>query len=252
MKASVPQMMPSIQLPEDIASNLLPKGWQNLTTLQMSIQDAENCSNTDALLTKYYLPALYGIIFLVAFPGNIIAIVVYLFKMRPWRSSLIIMLNLAITDLLYLTSLPFLIYYYANEMSWNLGNFMCKFIRFSFNFNLYASILFLTCFSVFRYFAIVHPMRYQHIHEKKWAVVACSVVWVIALVAVIPMVLVIESTEREGLAICLDFASSIGEIRKQHVSANIALTEKPDEGSNLAETECAYSQEKLYEQENEY
>ncbi|XP_078515065.1 2-oxoglutarate receptor 1-like [Lissotriton helveticus] len=192
-----------------MASTQLPEDWQNLTTVPRSMQDAENCSTTDDFLTKYYLPTLYGIIFLVGFPGNFIAIGVYLFKMRPWRSSLIIMLNLAITDLLYLTSLPFLIYYYANEMSWEFGNFMCKFIRFSFNFNLYASILFLTCFSVFRYFAIVHPMRYHHIHKKKWAVVACVGVWVVALVAVLPIVLVIESTEREGLAICLDFASSV-------------------------------------------
>ncbi|XP_069495340.1 2-oxoglutarate receptor 1 [Ambystoma mexicanum] len=182
---------------------------QNLTTVPGRTPDFENCTSTDALLTKYYLPALYGIIFIVAFPGNVVAIVVYVYKMRPWRSSIIIMLNLAITDLLYLASLPFLIYYYACEMSWDLGDFMCKFIRFSFNFNLYGSILFLTCFSVFRYFAIVHPLRYQYIHKTKWAVVACGGIWIVAFIAVLPMGLIIDSTDSDGLAICLDFASSI-------------------------------------------
>lgn len=167
-----------------------------------------NCTDEKIPLKKHYLPVIYSIIFLVGFPGNAVAISTYICKMRPWKSSTVIMLNLACTDLLYLTSLPFLIHYYASGENWIFGDFMCKFIRFGFHFNLYSSILFLTCFSVFRYFVISHPMSCFCIHKTRWAVVACAGVWIISLVAVIPMTFLITSTTRTNSSACLDLTSS--------------------------------------------
>nr|XP_008258334.1 2-oxoglutarate receptor 1 [Oryctolagus cuniculus] len=167
-----------------------------------------NCSDEKIPLKMQYLPVIYSIIFLVGFPGNAVAISTYVFKMRPWKSSTVIMLNLACTDLLYLTSLPFLIHYYASGENWIFGDFMCKFIRFSFHFNLYSGILFLTCFSIFRYVVIIHPMSCFSIHNTRWAVAACAVVWIISLVAVMPMTFLITSTTRTNRSACLDLTSS--------------------------------------------
>ncbi|KAM9192593.1 2-oxoglutarate receptor 1 [Dugong dugon] len=167
-----------------------------------------NCTDEKIPFKVRYLPVIYSIIFLVGFPGNAVTIATYIFKMRPWKSSTIIMLNLACTDLLYLTSLPFLIHYYASGENWIFGGFMCKLIRFGFHFNLYSSILLLTCFSIFRYFVIIHPMSCFCIHRTKWAVVACAVVWVISLVSVIPMTFLITSTTRTNRSACLDLTSS--------------------------------------------
>ncbi|XP_036106261.1 2-oxoglutarate receptor 1 [Molossus molossus] len=167
-----------------------------------------NCTDEKIPLKRHYLPVIYSIIFLVGFPGNAVAISTYICKMRPWKSSTVIMLNLACTDLLYLTSLPFLIHYYASGENWIFGDFMCKFIRFGFHFNLYSSILFLTCFSIFRYFVINHPMSCFCIHKTRWAVVACAVVWITSLVAVIPMTFLITSTTRTNTSACLDLTSS--------------------------------------------
>ncbi|XP_061485656.1 2-oxoglutarate receptor 1-like [Rhineura floridana] len=168
----------------------------------------ENCTDDVHGLRKSYLPPLYSVIFFVGFPGNIMAICVYTFKMRPWKSSTIIMFNLACTDLLYLSSLPFLIHYYANGEHWVFGDFLCKFLRFGFHFNLYSSILFLTCFSIFRYFAIVYPVRSFLVWKKSWAVVACVASWVISLGAVTPVNFLITSASEENKSICLDLTSS--------------------------------------------
>lgn len=169
----------------------------------------ENCTDEHQILFKtQYLPAIYSIIFLVGFPGNTVALSIYIFKMRPWKSSTVIMLNLALTDLLYLTSLPFLIHYYASGENWIFGDFMCKFIRFGFHFNLYSSILFLTCFSIFRYIVIIHPMSCLSIQKTRWAVVACAGVWVVSLVAVMPITFLITSTTRTNRSACLDLTSS--------------------------------------------
>ncbi|XP_063160449.1 2-oxoglutarate receptor 1 [Candoia aspera] len=170
--------------------------------------DLENCTDEVHELRKFYLPPLYSMIFFVGFLGNILVICVYISKMRPWKSSTIIMFNLACTDLLYLISLPFWIHYYANGEHWIFGDFLCKFIRFSFHFNLYSSILFLTCFSIFRYFAIVHPIASFSVRKKSWAVVACAASWVISLVAVSPVNFLITSKTMENKSLCLDLTSS--------------------------------------------
>ncbi|KAM9203381.1 2-oxoglutarate receptor 1-like [Mergus octosetaceus] len=185
------------------------------TSWQLSIGDFPNCTDVEATLKTLYLPIMYSIVFLVGFPGNVIAICVYSFKMRPWKSSTIIMMNLALTDLLYLTSLPFLIHYYASGEHWIFGEFMCKFIRFGFHFNLYSSILFLTCFSIFRYMVIVHPMKFFHVQRKRWTAVACTAIWMISLAAVIPVNFLISSKEEENRSLCLDLTSSenLGTIR---------------------------------------
>uniref|UniRef100_A0A8D0DVJ1 G-protein coupled receptors family 1 profile domain-containing protein n=1 Tax=Salvator merianae TaxID=96440 RepID=A0A8D0DVJ1_SALMN len=168
----------------------------------------KNCTDEMDVLRKFYLPSLYSVIFLVGFPGNIIAICVYTFKMRPWKSSTVIMFNLACTDLLYLSSLPFLIHYYANEQHWVFGEFLCKFIRFSFHFNLYSSILFLTCFSIFRYVAIVHPIRSFSVWKKSWAIIACLASWVISLAAASPVNFLVTSVMEENRFACHDLSSS--------------------------------------------
>lgn len=62
-------------------------------------------------LKTLYLHIMYNMIFLVGFPGSFVVICVYSFKMKPWKSSTIIRLNLALTDLLYLTGLPLLTCY---------------------------------------------------------------------------------------------------------------------------------------------
>uniref|UniRef100_A0A8D2L8K1 G-protein coupled receptors family 1 profile domain-containing protein n=2 Tax=Varanus komodoensis TaxID=61221 RepID=A0A8D2L8K1_VARKO len=188
-------------VPEDTANST-----HTLPTYDVSA--LENCTDNVHELRKTYLPAVYSTIFLVGFLGNVVAICVYIFKMRPWRSSTIIMFNLACTDLLYLSSLPFLIHYYANGEHWIFGDFLCKFIRFGFHFNLYSSIFFLTCFSIFRYFAIVHPIRSFCVRKKSWAVIACTVSWILSLVAVSPVNLLITSKMQENRSVCLDLSSS--------------------------------------------
>ncbi|XP_077200395.1 2-oxoglutarate receptor 1-like [Paroedura picta] len=178
------------------------------TLLNYDLAVFGNCTENVEELRQAYLPPLYGLIFVVSFPGNLIAISVYAFKMRPWKSSTIIMFNVACTDLLYLSSLPFLIHYYANGEDWVFGPFMCKFVRFGFHFTLYSSILFLTCFSIFRYLAVVHPMRTFHYRKRSWTIVACVAAWAVSLAVVTPINLLITAAEQENKSICLDLTSS--------------------------------------------
>ncbi|XP_039998568.1 2-oxoglutarate receptor 1-like [Xiphias gladius] len=168
-----------------------------------------NCTNVDRLMKRYYLPVSYTVIFIVGLVGNVTSIGVYLKKLRPWKSSSIIMVNLALTDLLYVLSMPFLVYYYSNGDSWMLGDFMCRFVRFGFHFNLYGSILFLTCLAVFRYVVVMKPLRAAQVQRKFWGIIACSAVWIIAAAEITPMLTMISLEEHDNETYCVDFASAI-------------------------------------------
>ncbi|KAL7852821.1 hypothetical protein SRHO_G00186060 [Serrasalmus rhombeus] len=167
-----------------------------------------NCTNIDYLMKRYYLPVMYGIIFVVGVLGNVTSLLVYLVKVRPWKSSSIILVNLATTDLLYMLSMPFLIYYYAQSDSWTLGDFMCRFVRFGFHFNLYGSILFLTCLAVFRYVAVVHPLQAAKIQKKRWGLLACVLTWTLAAAQMAPIFSMIFTVKENNITSCLDLASN--------------------------------------------
>ncbi|XP_049919345.1 2-oxoglutarate receptor 1-like [Epinephelus moara] len=171
--------------------------------------ELHNCTDVDQLMKRYYLPVSYGVIFIVGLVGNVTSLGIYLTKLRPWTSSSIIMVNLALTDLLYVLSMPFLIYYYSNGDSWTLGDFMCRFVRFGFHFNLYGSILFLMCHAVFRYMVVIKPLRSAQVQQKSWGIIACSAVWVIAAAEITPMLTMISLEKRNNKTYCLDFASTI-------------------------------------------
>lgn len=178
-------------------------------------RDDHNCTDVDELMKRYYLPAAYAVIFIVGLVGNVTSIGIYVTKLRPWKSSGIIMVNLALTDLLYVLSMPFLVYYYTNEDSWTLGNFMCRFVRFGFHFNLYGSILFLTCLAVFRCVVVLQPLRAAQLQQKTWGIVACTAVWILAAAEIMPMLTMISLIEKDNKTYCLDFASTtpVGEVR---------------------------------------
>ncbi|KAI4895794.1 hypothetical protein NFI96_023791, partial [Prochilodus magdalenae] len=108
---------------------------------------------------KYILlPTAYGLVFLVGLVLNITAMYVILFRLKHWSPNTIYMINLAVCDTLYILTLPFLVYYYADKNVWPFSEPFCKLIRFLFYANLYGSILFLSCISLHRFLGVCHPV----------------------------------------------------------------------------------------------
>uniref|UniRef100_A0A096MHK3 Peter pan homolog n=1 Tax=Poecilia formosa TaxID=48698 RepID=A0A096MHK3_POEFO len=104
------------------------------------------------------LPAMYGVEFVVALAGNTFALWLLLVReKRNWHSGVVLSCNLAISDLLYILSLPLLIVYYALGKHWVFGEAVCKIERFLFTCNLYVSIFFVMTISVNRCVGIACP-----------------------------------------------------------------------------------------------
>uniref|UniRef100_A0A8C6UUI5 Si:dkey-78k11.9 n=1 Tax=Neogobius melanostomus TaxID=47308 RepID=A0A8C6UUI5_9GOBI len=98
-----------------------------------------------------FLPPVYILVFIVGLLANMCGLK---FLLKNWKKVgpvNVFVFNLGLADILYLLTLPFLIVYYLKGRQWIFGDAFCKITRFCFHINLYGSIGFLTCISVFRY-----------------------------------------------------------------------------------------------------
>ncbi|AWP11905.1 putative P2Y purinoceptor 4-like [Scophthalmus maximus] len=153
---------------------------------------------------KYILlPVSYSLVFVVGFVLNAAALWMFL-KMRPWNTSTVFMFHLALSDFLYVFSLPTLIYYYANRNHWPFGVAACKIVRFLFYANLYCSILFLTCISVHRYLGICHPIKAMTMVKSRHAHLVCGMVWGVVTVCLVPNLIFVTTSSRNNDTLCHD------------------------------------------------
>ncbi|XP_068445760.1 P2Y purinoceptor 4-like [Clinocottus analis] len=156
---------------------------------------------------KYILlPVSYSLVFVVGLVLNATALWLFL-KMRPWNPSTVFMFHLAMSDFLYVLSLPTLIYYYANRSHWPFGVAACKIVRFLFYANLYCSILFLTCISVHRYLGICHPIKTLTTVKPRHAHLVCGMVWAVVSVCLVPNLIFVTTSRRDNDTLCHDTTS---------------------------------------------
>ncbi|XP_054453533.1 P2Y purinoceptor 4 [Anoplopoma fimbria] len=156
---------------------------------------------------KYILlPVSYSLVFVVGLVLNATALWLFL-KMRPWNPSTVFMFHLALSDFLYVLSLPTLIYYYANRSHWPFGVAACKIVRFLFYANLYCSILFLTCISLHRYLGICHPIKALTRVKSRHAHLVCGMVWAVVSVCLVPNLIFVTTSRRDNDTLCHDTTS---------------------------------------------
>ncbi|XP_062846891.1 P2Y purinoceptor 11-like [Trichomycterus rosablanca] len=134
------------------------------------------------------LPPIYGVELCVALVGNIFALVLLIIKERKnWHTGVVFFCNLAISDILYVLTLPLLIDYYSKECTWNFGITICKIERFLFNCNMYVSIYFIMCISVNRYLAIAYPFFTRNCVRPKHAKIISVLVWIFVAIMSSPI-----------------------------------------------------------------
>ncbi|XP_078420647.1 G-protein coupled receptor 55-like [Cetorhinus maximus] len=109
---------------------------------------------------------------------NVVALWILCFKCKKWTVSTIYMINLIISDILLLFSLPFKIYAYQAE-AWILSPGFCNFLESLYYVNTYASMLIIMLISLDRYIAIKHPFLARTFRSLKKTVIACALVWIV-------------------------------------------------------------------------
>ncbi|XP_068564375.1 leukotriene B4 receptor 1-like [Cebidichthys violaceus] len=141
--------------------------------------------------------------FLLGVPGNIAVII-----LRPnWQhlSSLsqTLMLNLAVSDLLCLLTLPLWIYNFL--YSWTLGLVACKLLVYLVYCCLYGSLLTVTALSVQRYLQVVQLQKcFDRVGKKRML----GLLWLIAMILSIPSLVVKQLISDQHLITCDSHFSS--------------------------------------------
>ena len=152
------------------------------------VVDQQTIDTLKSNLTTVFIPILYIIVFAVGLPANVMAIWVFLFRMKKKNPSSIYMANLALVDLLFVILAPLKIQYHFNGNNWIYGEALCKvFVSFFYG-NMYGSVLFIACLSVQRYWVVAHPLSQQR-KNNKVAVGVCVGIWAFIWITSTPLYL---------------------------------------------------------------
>ncbi|XP_057562117.1 C-C chemokine receptor type 1 [Hippopotamus amphibius kiboko] len=141
------------------------------------------------------LPPLYSVVFVIGLIGNILVVLVLVQYKRLRSMTSIYLLNLAISDLIFLFTLPFWIDYRLKD-DWVFGDFMCKLLSGLYFVGLYSEIFFIVLLTIDRYLAIVHAVFALRARTVTFGIVTSIVIWVLAILASVPG-LYFSKTQRE-------------------------------------------------------
>ncbi|NXK95173.1 CLTR2 protein, partial [Formicarius rufipectus] len=162
---------------------------QTMNISKMALDDNFTNSSSDCSIDSFkqvIYPIVYLFIFLLGAVGNGLSLYVFL---QPSQKSLvnIYMQNLAVSDLMFVSTLPFRATYFLLGSQWIFGDITCRIMTYSLYVNMYCSIYFLTVLSVVRFIAIVYPFKHRKIINTKYARIICAAIWVFVLAAASPM-----------------------------------------------------------------
>ncbi|XP_012708889.2 P2Y purinoceptor 1-like [Fundulus heteroclitus] len=146
-----------------------------------------NCTKPNKELFEHrVLPILYILVFIIGLVLYVWGIKSLLRNGKKLRGIDILVINLGVADMLYLLTLPFLMDYYLKGNDWIFGEAFCTITRFCFKMNLYCSIGFLTCISVYRYLAIVYPFEALRTLTVTNSAVISAMVWILVSAQSVP------------------------------------------------------------------
>ncbi|XP_077589117.1 cysteinyl leukotriene receptor 1-like [Stigmatopora nigra] len=139
--------------------------------------NSTHCPSIDNFRNQVYSTS-FSLITVLGLAENGFALVVLIRTYHPNSPYQVYMLNLVVSDLLCISTLPMRVIYYVNLGQWNLGDFLCRISSWSLYVNLYCSIYFMTAMSVTRFIAIVFPVQNRLLVTAKRAGLVCAGIWI--------------------------------------------------------------------------
>ncbi|KAM7413599.1 hypothetical protein PAMA_020810 [Pampus argenteus] len=175
----------------------------------------ENAAELEMSSTAFAL--VFGSVIVLGLPLNAVSLWILIRRHSLKSSNAVFMVNLMISDLLLVISLPMRVYFYATGI-WPLSNMACIWITMLFRNNIRSSSIFITFISVDRLLAVVYPLRSRHLRTAANAWKSVALVWLLVLVVNIPeSVVSIRVLNNLTKSTCFEIP------RQQHPSAMVYL-----------------------------
>nr|XP_055067686.1 C-C chemokine receptor type 5-like [Misgurnus anguillicaudatus] len=183
-----------------------PDNEETYTTALYDYEDYYNVGVDESMLSCDYgvhasniLPVLYSLFFVMGLLGNLLVLWVMLMGVKLRSMTDICLLNLALADLLLVSSLPFLAHYARDQ--WVFGGLMCTMVLGVYHIGFYSGIFFVVLMSVDRYLAVVHSVS----APKIYGILASVVIWIIAVAASFPELMYLQTNEHNNKTYCQSY-----------------------------------------------
>ncbi|XP_013920630.1 PREDICTED: C-C chemokine receptor type 5-like [Thamnophis sirtalis] len=146
------------------------------------------------------LPILYSLVFIFGLLGNMLVVLI-LIKYKKFKSMTdIYLLNLAISDLLFIFSMPFRIHYVVDE--WVFGDAICKIISGIYFLSFYSGSFFIILLTIDRYLAIVYAVFALKARTVFYGIITSIITWGLAILACSPGIIFHMAQEEAGRITC--------------------------------------------------
>lgn len=125
------------------------------------------------------LTYIYSLAFSLGLPANLLSLwgLYQLGRSGGGGCQLVYILNLLLSDLLQLLTLPLWIIYLQRAHRWAYGSAACQLVGYVFYVNIYASVVFLCLIALDRCLAIVYPLGSRRFRKVRVAALSGVVVW---------------------------------------------------------------------------
>lgn len=134
------------------------------------------------------VPVFFSVVFLLSLVGNTLVLVILaLYENLMANLTNILILNLAVSDLVFTAGLPFYVMYHI--WGWLFSELLCKIVNFVFFTGFYSSILFLTTMTIYRYVAVVNPLSDPSMNTTSIGLAVCLMLWIVSVGAAMPSLL---------------------------------------------------------------
>lgn len=147
--------------------------------------DDQRCDMSDPWLVGTYMTTVFfSIMVILSLFGNILVMIV-LVKYENLKSlNNVLIVNLALSDLLFTTGLPF--WAYTHVSGWTLGEPACKTVTFVFYVGYYSSSILLILMTAHRYVAVMFPLSGIASNKGFCSALASPFIWTLSLLFAAP------------------------------------------------------------------
>ncbi|XP_036450008.1 psychosine receptor-like [Colossoma macropomum] len=130
-------------------------------------------------LNSYFF-VIHLIIILIGIPCNAFSLFVSYQRIKQKNELGVYLFNLALSDFCFIAGLPVWMDFELKD-SWHHGKTLCTVCIFFIFTNFYSSALLLSCISLDRYFAVVHPLSFTFLRKPSTAATVSVAVWTFTL-----------------------------------------------------------------------
>ncbi|ELV14168.1 CX3C chemokine receptor 1 isoform X2 [Tupaia chinensis] len=161
-------------------------------------ESAEACFLGDIVaFGTVFMSIFYSLVFAFGLVGNLLVVFALTNSQKHKSIADIYLLNLALSDLLFVATLPFWTHYVINEEG--LHNAVCKLTTALFFIGYFGGIFFITVISIDRYLAIVMAANSMNNRTVQHGVTISLGVWAAAILVAAPQFMFTKRKENECL-----------------------------------------------------